>query len=351
VWEGGELLTVGTPSTEDGKELVKVSETDVLNLLKRILKAPTTVSNTKVYVLTSAMKLSARFNASYQQEIKDMIHNYTADLNLELQSRTCEFEKMFQWDNIRAQLLDRMPAPDPKPVAPAGPAVTGKPPRPSKPLPAKATGQTDKDQVTDNGVPSETPNSARNESLINFDVMDNNTTPEATTLSENPMDVLKKIFDSAPVAPSVLTPLPNLIPSNPSTQNGIPTIPPNPTQITFPPFIAHQSGGLTIQFNCVKQPTAPHLTLINALFTNSLPQPMENFVFQSAVPKYMKLQLLPPSSSTIPPLQTGNVTQVIKVANSLHGQRPIVLKLRVEWTQSGQKQLQEATVSNFPTGV
>jgi AP-1 complex subunit gamma-1 len=51
------------------------------------------------------------------------------------------------------------------------------------------------------------------------------------------------------------------------------------------------------------------------------------------VPKYLKLEMLPPSSTTIPPMSQGAVTQEIKIANSMQGQKNIMLKLKIAYKQ------------------
>eukprot|EP01121_Diplochlamys_sp_Union-15-3_P013138 TRINITY_DN4040_c0_g2_i5.p1 TRINITY_DN4040_c0_g2~~TRINITY_DN4040_c0_g2_i5.p1 ORF type:complete len:828 (-),score=149.24 TRINITY_DN4040_c0_g2_i5:70-2553(-) len=352
VWcigEFADLLIVGESGTgEDGKEFVKVTEQDVINLLKRIIRAPTTLPSSRVYVLTAAMKLSVRFNDNYQKEIRDIIKSFTTDLNLELQSRACEFDKVLTKNTIKRALLERMPAPEPKPIS--APSVARKDTK----APSTTTSE-----VETQPIKTSEPPPATELPLINFG--DGPSTETSTV--ESPLDALNKIFAGsagvplnlgAPTMPSVPLGLTSTVPTI-----GLSSPAPLPIGMTTPPvvslnghtFIAFQNAGLTIQFQCVKQLTAPHLTLINASYANSLPQPMENFVFQTAVPKYLKLQLLPASSNVIPPLLTGTVTQVIKIANTLHLQHPVVLRIKVEWTIAGKKEAHEATVNNFPPGV
>lgn len=56
---------------------------------------------------------------------------------------------------------------------------------------------------------------------------------------------------------------------------------------------------------------------------------------QAAVPKYLKLEMLPASSSVIPPHSNGLVTQEIRVLNSMHGEKNIMLKLKIGYSQGG----------------
>jgi hypothetical protein len=59
-------------------------------------------------------------------------------------------------------------------------------------------------------------------------------------------------------------------------------------------------------------------------------------LLQAAVPKYLKLEMLPPSSTTIPAMSSGAVTQEIRLANSMQGQKNIMLKLKITYKHGGQ---------------
>lgn len=49
------------------------------------------------------------------------------------------------------------------------------------------------------------------------------------------------------------------------------------------------------------------------------------------MPKYLKLEMMPPSSTTIPPNSRGSVTQEVRLANSMQGQKNIMLKLKIAY--------------------
>ncbi len=75
-----------------------------------------------------------------------------------------------------------------------------------------------------------------------------------------------------------------------------------------------------------------------------------SFLLQAAVPKFMQLKLAPASGSTLPP--GGSVTQRISVTNSMHGQKPLVMRLRIAYaTAVGGATTQQAEVKNFPAGL
>jgi len=119
--------------------------------------------------------------------------------------------------------------------------------------------------------------------------------------------------------------------------------------LSNPAFQAYSKDGLTIQFTCAKDAN-PSVTIVDAAFSNAQGSPMTGFSFQVAVPKFMKLQMSPASSDTLPPMSSGAVTQQFKLANSLHGQKPLLVKLKIDFTFNGQPMSEMAQVENFPAG-
>jgi len=85
-------------------------------------------------------------------------------------------------------------------------------------------------------------------------------------------------------------------------------------------------------------------------FTNSAPSPLTDFVFQAAVPKFMKMQMQPASGSVVPAGNSGAVTQLLKLANSAHGQKPIAMRIKVEYALQGNKLSETGEVASFPDG-
>ena len=61
-------MIANTPNGgEDGEESIKVTEEDVVNLMRAIMKNPVTTTLSKKFILTSLLKLSSRFSASQQE--------------------------------------------------------------------------------------------------------------------------------------------------------------------------------------------------------------------------------------------------------------------------------------------
>merc|ERR1719238_726406 len=119
----------------------------------------------------------------------------------------------------------------------------------------------------------------------------------------------------------------------------------------FPPFVAWNKNGLVIEFVCSKDPGNPSITNIDASFSNQTGAPFDGLNFQVAVPKYMQLKMTPPSSTSVPPNNSGKATQQFKVANSMHGQKPLVLRVKIEYSSMGQPISEMGQVDNFPPGI
>merc|ERR1719424_1592663 len=101
-------------------------------------------------------------------------------------------------------------------------------------------------------------------------------------------------------------------------------------------FTAWNKNGLVIDFVCTKEPGNPSITNIEASFSNGTGAQFEGMNFQVAVPKYMQLKMTPPSSPIVPPNNSGKTTQLFKVANQMHGQKPLLLRVKIEYSTMGQ---------------
>lgn len=72
---------------------------------------------------------------------------------------------------------------------------------------------------------------------------------------------------------------------------------------------------------------------------------------QAAVPKFMQLRLEPATSSTLAANSTDGVTQKLHIKNNMHGQKSLVMRLRVGYTSAGGSKVEQAEVKNFPAGL
>ena len=66
------------------------------------------------------------------------------------------------------------------------------------------------------------------------------------------------------------------------------------------------------------------------------------------MPKYLKLEMQPPTSTTIPAQSVGAVTQEIRLVNSMQGEKNLMLKLKIGYTSGARTVEEVAQVSTFP---
>lgn len=123
-----------------------------------------------------------------------------------------------------------------------------------------------------------------------------------------------------------------------------------PTDTAVPGF---SHGGLSVTFHCTKPDTwNKQNSLLTAKFTNTTDAPLYGLHLQVAVPKYVTMEMKPPSSTTVP--VTGGrgkeVTQTISVTNTQLGTKNLMLKLKASFTSKGVKVEHMTTCSGFPGG-
>lgn len=111
--------------------------------------------------------------------------------------------------------------------------------------------------------------------------------------------------------------------------------------------------GVSAEFECTKPDTwNKQKSVLIAHFKNTTDAPIYGMNMQVAVPKYVTMELEPPSSTTIP-ISGGNakeVTQKITVTNSMLGTKNLMLKLKIGFSLKGDKIDHMATCSGFPAG-
>eukprot|EP00804_Cyclotella_cryptica_P017069 CCRYP_003303-RA/>CCRYP_003303-RA protein AED:0.02 eAED:0.02 QI:228/1/1/1/1/1/2/643/992 len=150
---------------------------------------------------------------------------------------------------------------------------------------------------------------------------------------------------AVPITPTPITPTPM------QPQQATVPAPTTPSTITVPGF-THQ--GLTVEFECSKPDTwNKQNSLIVAKFINTTDAPLYGLHLQVAVPKYVIMEMKPPTSTTVPVTggsNTKHVTQTISVTNTMLGTKNLMLKLKASFTSKGTKVEHLATCSGFPAG-
>jgi len=318
---------------------------------------------TKEYTVNALMKLTTRFanSATAIPLIHKQLATYSGSMSLELQQRAVEYTSLLKMDSIRAGVLERMPAfakrnRDPEKefnasesldspsrgavmaeVAPAAVATVT--------AAAPAAPPSEMDLLSDLlGTSSPAPPAASGAAAA--------PPPAAMGMDSMLMDLLGGGSPAPAPAPAPGMDAMAAMMGGPAMNlGGMQSPPPAAANGGSAPFSAFNKNGLLVTFACSKDPSNPSVTTIEAAFTNSLQVPISALNFQVAVPKFMKLQMSTASANVVPPNNSGTVTQVFKVANSLHGQKPILVRIKLDCNINGQPVSETGQVDSFPPGI
>lgn len=85
-----------------------------MDLLVSILDSPYANFLTRQFVLASITKISSRptTSAAQKERITTLLASYSTNPDLEIQQRAVEFANLYALGEIRAGVLERMPAPE-----------------------------------------------------------------------------------------------------------------------------------------------------------------------------------------------------------------------------------------------
>merc|ERR1711974_489604 len=114
------------------------------------------------------------------------------------------------------------------------------------------------------------------------------------------------------------------------------------------PMVAFEKGGIKVMFHPKKGPDGT--VTVMARFRNDLDAPMTNFVFEAAVPKYVRLQMQPATGQVLPP-HIDAVIQTMTCVNSTSGEKGLVMKLRIGYVVNGQPVQEMGQIGGFPPGT
>lgn len=347
IGEYGAMLRESCPDLEVGP----VSEAAVVSWYQKIIWSINISVVTKQYALVSLVKLSTRFPDN-TTSIQQMIDSFGSNLDVDLQQRGVEFGQLFKNQSVlRPQIMEAMPAMERNKSLDTV----------SSSLVPRATSST---QLLENGVGEIVPPQPES----------NSTLIDLLGLGE-PTDSLGTVPGFAPVpsqtsgglgeilglgSTTVVAPQPSLLdglggldlggPVNPviahtnggldNLLNGVDTAAfVTPTSET-PTIVAYEKHGLRVVFTF----PANRITSVTLVAHNLTNSPIQDFVFQAAVPKSMSLVLAPPSSPTIP--AGSSVTQQLEINNP--NQATLKMRLKISFVSGGIPVSDQGEVSNFP---
>lgn len=112
------------------------------------------------------------------------------------------------------------------------------------------------------------------------------------------------------------------------------------------PFEAYNTNGITATFNFVPA-QGQGVCRVLAVFHNSNSFDVTDFSFMIAVPKYIKLQFKPANGTQLLALSQNSITQRFQLTNTLHGQKPFIIRVQVVYNANGQ-QIKDRAQVTFP---
>jgi len=326
-----------------------VSESAVINFYEGIMCSINISVVTKQYALISLTKLSTRFPDS-TESIQQMIDSFGSHVDVDLQQRGVEFGQLFRSQSVlRPQILEPMPPMERnKSLDTVTPAVP------------RSTSST---ALLENGINEQQPTPTEsNSTLIDLLGLGDPTDPAITPSYGAGAPANGGITDILGLAPSSTT-TPSLLdglggldlggpinPVPPSTNGGLDNLLNGVDTAAFvtptsnvPSLVAYEKHGLRVVFTFPTN-NGVSTTAITLLAHNLTNNPIQDFVFQAAVPKSMSLVLAPPSSPTIP--AGSSVTQQLEVNNP--NQATLKMKLKIAFVKGGIPVSDQGEVSNFP---
>ncbi|XP_042756428.1 AP-1 complex subunit gamma-2-like [Lactuca sativa] len=393
VWcigEYGDMLVNGI-GTLDLEEPITVTENDAVDVVELAIKHHASDLTTRAMCLIALLKLSSRFPVC-SQRIKDMVVQSKGSLLLELQQRSIEFDSIIEkHQNIWSALVERMPVLDEASFSGRRNGSTSIPSTSmgssSLPNGVVKTNAAPLVDLLDLGGGEEPPPPNTNsmmtggnflQDLLDVGMSPSSSQPNANQAQKSGTDVLLDLLSigspphqngsSTPHHDDILsinqdnnknktsvTPLGSLSSPSPMVDllDGFGPTPPPPKNDApaYPPLVAFESSSLRLMFNFTKQPGNPQTTEIEANFTNKSSNVYSDFVFQAAVPKFLQMHLEPASSNSLPGSGNDSITQKLRVTNTQHGKKAIIMRIRISYKLNNKDMLEEGQISNIPREI
>ena len=389
---------------------------EIVDTVEQVTKRHTCPPSVKQVALTCYVKLSQRFNdsagASLSHRLATLIKAHQGSHSLELQIRACEYAALMQaaagdpfggnasgnTTSAAKEALARMPVVDLTVLARK--QRLGATNTMGELEPIGANGEAKKMAISKPSTTSAVGGGGGGGDLLDLNdifaapaLTLNGGASEPSTLKpiaeKSDVDLLSDIFSTPAAAPPAM---PGYDPFGTNNGNGsmfgqsqpsamvndlfaapapAPMQQPTPAPIADPfgaaptrsPLLpvlkasAFNQDGLNIEFEFIKpDPNNATKSEVVATFLNQTPNALVGMNMQVAVPKYITMEILPPSSTTVPPgIGPGSVNQkpvkqTIRLTNSMHGQKKLMMKLKISFTANGSKKEHMSTFSGFPDG-
>ncbi|KAG0289676.1 clathrin associated protein complex large subunit, partial [Dissophora globulifera] len=391
VWVIGEYgdVLIGGGSYEDEELAKEVSESDVVDLLESILAGPFANQVLREYVITAAMKLTSRFTtASATERIKQMLTGFSTSIEVEIQQRAIEYTNLFQYNEIRPAVLERMPVMQIKETIIAGERLNSPSAGGSGARASSSAGPSDQDLLldlmgigtsggtTNAQISTGAPASSGSGQASNIDLLADlfggssvsspaatsspsaaavsglfagigspaaSMSPPATNAGNDILDLL-----GGGMAATATSPTPAAVARTASAASNGSSSSQASAQKTFP---VYSKNGFSVVFTPQRDSANPNVVNILATFHNDSGVSggaISGVQFHAAVTKTQQLQMRAASSNDIP--VGGTATQLLKVANPQ--KTPVRLRLKVVYTTVNQGAVADLSeFSGFPEGA
>ncbi|CAH2074560.1 unnamed protein product, partial [Iphiclides podalirius] len=350
VGEYGDLLVSEASNAismvdEDGvDDFSRPSEEYVIDIYQKLLWSTQLSITTKEYLLLSLAKLSTRFTTRPSQDkIRVIIDTFGSHIHIELQQRGVELSQLYrQYAHLRPALLERMPAME-APSAGARDQLDAEAEADAAELahhsPPQRADRPEQDALLDLIIGSEP--------LSNGDTEHEPPTAPANNdaTSNDILDLLSGLDLSTPQ--TVPTPIANSVPASNLLLDGLFSTPQPAPPATQPEstVTALERNGLRVELGVARAgPGGGDTATLTMRAANSARAALTDFLFQAAVPRTFRLDMMSPSGTVLTP--QGEITQVLKITNP--SRTPLRLRIRVSYNIEGTPVLEQAEVNNFP---
>eukprot|EP00644_Phytophthora_capsici_P010659 jgi/Phyca11/542260/estExt2_Genewise1Plus.C_PHYCAscaffold_90046 len=353
IWCVGEyskfLLQDAPTSEETLSDKSRVDENSIVELFKTILRHHGATDITRAYSLNAMVKLTTRFSSPTEiAKLNSMISSFNSSMVLELQQRATEYTTLGQpqWSSLRNDVLANMPAIDASKVRSRNDNLASSAVGSADLLGDDETGaNSSSGNAAATSKPIQAAQSSASASLLDLDDIFGGGASTSSANTSGPTSTAPAAGSSNGGAAAGAGDLLGLM------DFGAPAPTPAPPAAN-PPVRAYEKNGLTVDLEITKPNVDDKsVTYITATTRNSTAMPIDKFVFLAAFPKYIKLKMEPPTGDSVPPNNGGAVTQVVKIQNSMQGEKPVLMRIKLEFFVNGSKVEDMATVNNFPSNI
>ncbi|BFU19466.1 gamma-adaptin, putative [Entamoeba histolytica HM-1:IMSS-B] len=357
IGEYGDLLAI-----QEG-QFAGVQPSTMLDLIISIDGTGFSDSTIKGEILIALTKLSARIPSQFNQRIQEFINIYKTNIDVELQQRAIEFSQFFSYDDLRLDAVNRMPIPENLHQETHSNQMS-QTTIPTQSLPTVSTESLKETTLVSQPQPNQSFKKEEPKKDDLLDILGISSTPIKSTpssSSQQSTNLLDLLTGPLPINPTpnptmntIINPtttpatqpstnLNNLLQPTSSTlqtpQNDIPL----QQQVNNTNNLIIQAlnnNGVIVQFNI--KPEEPKY-LVHATFTNTSNSQLTNFSMKVAVPKWIELQLMSPTSNTLQPLSIDQVTQDL-ILTRMVTDKPVVVKIKVLFMRDGVQAEENANV-------